>query len=574
MHRSHRPKPEILFEIGQDMQAGNVNATAIAAAWAAKLSVSKQTIFRWVKESNHYSSGKKKKRTAGKINPELEQHLWNLATIYHCITDPRKPDSRSKMPLWVAKDTYVNSRLPEKIKLPSDGRILQYFRQLKISRRDKELPTPKLKMRTLHSNHVFAYDTGVCDYYLGKDKQIIHIPGAHQYPGKERFDKKRRLVRHIIIDMFSGAFYVYYTFQQKRIDYADFLYTALKAKEGDFIFHGLPKVLLMDNDVGLRSRVIMGALALLGIKVPPIKPYHAWVKGTVEGLMKIWARVFEARFLLDQYGDLDKINELAVTYAVKFQKTRVHSRTKMTRFAAWDKYIIDPETGESHLVEMPDYNTYKQLFFMKPVTRQVDKQGLLKYEGQVYKVPGIYSAKVDVIRHLYLYEAEKAITIMYPSAEENPENYLTFEVTQMTVRPSVKVEGGYLDSDIVVGEEYGRIVKDQRTRNLEKVQKTERPKNLRPFDIPIPPEDNIAYIIKTGKPATVTPVQTFDPDIYTKTQVKAMVRKALKRSRGLSVEEAEYINTLEGDKFSLEKIDEIVELFKTNTLQNQQRRTS
>lgn len=559
-----------LFQIGQEMQAAQ-RATEVAQTWAEKLGYSYKTIFKKVNDAGFYNSGKKTKHNAGQLSPELQEHIYKIAAVYHTIPKKRKAAIEGKLPLELAIEMYLDS-LDDEIDIPGPGRIYQILRQQKISRRHKKLPTPKLRMKTLYPNHVFAYDTGVCNYWKAPDGKIKLIPKAHDYPGKERYNKKTRLVRHIIIDLFSGAFYLWYTFQQKQVDYFEFLYKAFAVKDDKFIFHGLPKIILMDNDVGLRSLVLMRFLAYLDIKVPIIEPYSPWIKGVVEDMMKHVARWFESRLMFqEQESDIDKINEWATAWAIKYQKTRRHSRHRMTRFECWDKLIINPETRESHLREIPDFDTCQRLLHFDPETRKVDKQGQVRYKGEIYVVPGLYNTKVDVLQHLYLYQKNKAITVSYPSAEECTDNFLEYEVQKLTLLPDVIGVGNYPENAVVIGEEYGKIVEDTTTRNLKTVAnltddvvKTLKPMNFKD-------DTGIEYITKTGTTVEVAAEQSFDDRVYNKTKVKLEVSRQLRRK--LNPFELKYISDLEDRMFSTEEITEFITLFVENLQKNKRKRS-
>jgi len=564
-----RVNTNTLFQIGQEMQAAR-KATEVAQTWAANLGYSYKTIFKKVRDAGFYESGKKKRHNAGRLDPVLQDHIYKIAAVYHTIPRKRKPGIEGKMPLELAVEMYRDS-LDHEIELPTPGRIYQILRQQKISRRHKKLEKPKLRMKTLHPNHVFCYDTGVCNYWMDPDGKIQLIPRAHDYPGKERYNKKTRLVRHIIIDMFTGAFFVWYTFQQKRVDYFEFLYKAFAQKEGGFIFHGLPGILLMDNDIGLRSHILMRFLAYLNIKVPVIEPYSPWVKGTVEDMMKQVARWFESRLMFQETADIDKINEWANAWAIKFQKTRKHSRHKMSRFECWDRYIINPETGESHLREIPDFQTCQKLLHFDPEPRNVNKQGEISYKGKTYIVPGLYNTKVDVIEHLYLYEKNNAITVSYPSAEECKDNYLDFEIQKVTLLPDETGVGNYPENAVVIGDEYGRLVNDRATKNLKIVADLTEDvvKQIKPMNF----TDNtgIEFIPKTGTLVEVATEQDYSENMYTKRQVKLEVSRQLRRP--LNTFELTYIADLEDRKFSTEEIKGFISIFVDNSQKNRKKRS-
>jgi hypothetical protein len=521
-------------------------ASPIARKWADKLDISPKYIFKLVKKHGYYTSGKKRKANAGQIPSHLIDHIYTLAAIYHKLQANRKPGVKGKMPLEVAREMF-EYRFQD-IQLPTSSTIYSYLRKLNISRKDIQTPAPKMSMKTLHPNHVWAYDTGVCDYYLEADDTIMYINQADHYKNKpNKLDKKRRLVRHLIVDLYSGAFFIYYTETQTRLDYADFLYMAFAPKQDPrYILHGVPKAMLMDNDVGLRSYPIMRMLSYLDVKVPHIEPYRPWVKGAVEELMKTWARWFETRFLYQKTADIDTINQWAFDYAVKFQKERTHTRHRMTRFECWDSYI----TG--HLKEIGDHTSFQRLVHLDPVTRQVNSEGYFPYKKGKYKAPGLYTTTVDVVEHMHLYAENKGLTVFWPSETENKDNFIDFEVQQFTVLPEAIDLAGYEDSNIILMEQGGYIEPTQRMKNIEKVKAVDVDNmGLKPMDIK--DKSGIEFIPKTGTPINTASDFKFEEKLYTLTQLKLEIANKLRRP--LKRAELDHIKTLPGEKFSKDDIN-------------------
>lgn len=545
---------ECLIQIGKEMNDAP-KASIIAKEWADKLGLSYKTIFNLCKKLGVYDSGKKRKSTAGQIDEATKEEVFKLAAIYHTLQPNKKPGVKGKMPLEVALEIYYHNFPDAKLK-GSTSTIYSYFRKFKISRKDIQLPAPKISLKTLYPNQLWCYDTGVCDYYLDKDDKIIYISASEDYKNKAgRYNKKRRLVRHLIIDMFSGAFFVYYSHTQTRIDYADFLFLAFSQKDDiRYIFHGIPEGILMDNDAGLRSYPLMRLFKYLNVQIPKIEPYRPWAKGAVEELMKTWARWFETRFLFQKSADLDTINKWAQEYAIKFQKTRIHSRHHETRFACWDKYITN------HLTEICDYKSFKRLVHMEAVTREVNSEGYFSYKGPKYKAPGLFSTTIDVVEHLHAYAESKAVTIFWPSQKENQDNYLDFEVQQYTVTPENITLGGYEDSNVTALLEQGKSPSDERTINKQKVLDINASDmKLKSMDIPDTSSSEIEFIPKTGASHNVSSQYNFNDKIYSKTQLKLQL--ATKMRRILHKSEIDHINNLTDETFSTEDLENLFNFF-------------
>lgn len=510
--------------------------------------IPKKTAWRKIKEYG-YHSGRKTRSDAGVIPEELKNHLYAVANLYH-----RKRKRESKTPLERAVELYVDACPEAKDILPSTSHIHSLFRKLGLSRRHIKAPTPKLEIKCKFPNHVHFLDSSICRYYISKKNNILFIPTATNYKNKpDRYVSKQVLVRNIIIDGCSGAYFVWYSTTQTALDWTDFLFNAWKYKE-DFLFHGVPYVLIMDNDAALRSYAFLKLLNYLQVKVPDVEPYHPWVKGYVEQIHDSWERWFESGFMFleKKVADLDLINQWAYDYSIRFQSTRKHSRHGMTRFDAWQKGI------QEHLRELPDYHTYRKLFHFKPETRTVKSNGKFLYYGE-YKLTDteLFGKKVDVIKYPYEYQKNKAVTVVYPSSKENPRNFLLPENEKKvyTVIPIQKDNYGY---NIMSHpwEEYKGLKHTASMNNQKEVEKVEIPE-IKPFKTP---EPSMIHMPVKGEQIEVKPDYEPREIEYTKTFLKMQLVKRLHRS--LSQEESDYIANLGKETFKEEDIQALEKLFR------------
>lgn len=552
--------------VGREMNESPV-AKPVAEKYARKFGFSTKTIYRKARRYGNYDSGKKQRADAGKLDPEVEMHLWNIAAIYLKLPDKVKSSNKeSKTPLEVAVEMYIQSfELPPR--LPSISRIHQIFRDWGISKRYMQMPQAKLQLKSNNPNHVQQYDSSVCLLYLDPDEGITPISKSEDYKNKEfgrllnqEAKKKRRLVRHIVIDHYSGAFYVEYSFKQEIINYADFLYNAWAAKDDGFIFHGAPKVFFIDNDSGLRSHAMMRLYANLEIEVPPIEPYHAWVKGVAENFHRVWELRFESRFLHQKSNSLEQINAWAREYAIKFQKNFVHRRHRRTRFDMWN--TIEKE----QIREIPDYQTFQKLVYANPVSRKVNYRGKFTYYDRKqkvtfeYEVPDLRNRWVDVIVHPYLFSKNQAVTVYWPSQKDSQETFLTEEIQKLTVLPTYTNQGGFAEKSetaVTVGE-FKDVTPTKSEKNIAKVKAMKVPE-LKPFDNQ-KPVDDIEFIPKTGTPIIPEVEREFTSITYKSLiQFKAALVDWL--GRRLEPEEQAYIKSMRKKEFTQEDLEHCVTRF-------------
>jgi hypothetical protein len=556
--QSNEMTPDLWHRIRAEVDQ-HKTAAPVVKKWAKRLNCSRQVIYTNLGLFTSWSSGKKKRKDAGLIDPVLEDHLWNIAAIWLKVPDKVKSSqAESNTPLEAAVESYVDSFDQPPI-LPSLPRIYQIFRGWEISRKHTRNPKATRKIRSLYANQVHQYDTSVCRYWLNPDDQILFIPKSTDYKNKElkKLMKKRRLVRHVLIDHFTGAFFVYYSFRQRIIDYEYFLYDAWREK-GKYIFHGAPDMLILDHDSGLRSHALMRLYKNLGIEVPEGKPYVPWEKGTVEGFNRIWERRFEWRFLFQQSGDLDQINQWAYDYAIKLQTTKKHRRHKHTRFDYWYNNI------DGHLREIPAKNDFMKLAYMKPVPRLLDHSGEFSYDNNKYEVKDLRNQWVDVIVRPDLYEKNKAVTYFWPSEKESREMLLNHEIRSETILPVGTAPGEFIASANEWGT-YSKVEPTQGEKNLEKVAKREIPE-IKPFDHL---ETNVQYIPKKGKVIQTEETRSFGPITYKPVQALIEIRDRM--GRRLTKEETAQIEAENNQSFTEDDIKRFVKLFKQGVYQRKEK---
>jgi hypothetical protein len=292
--------------------------------------------------------------------------------------------------------------------------------------------------------------------------------------------------------------------------------------------------------------------------VPAVKPYSPWVKGYVERMMFTWETWFESRFLFmdKQIADLDQINTWAYEYAIEFQNTRIHSRTKQTRFAAWNNNI------SGHLRELPDYQTFRKLLHGDPVHRKVNAQGIFSYGAGAIKYQvkdsELFNNWIDVIEYPFSYKSNLAVTILYPSSKENPRNFLLPEKKKYTLLPYELDMHGYPETAHPWGE-FRAIKHTDSMNNFKEVDETPIP-NVDPF---MTKQSDISYRPQTGTPIQPKNIIEPRPIEYTKTEAKLHIAEALKR--GLHPIEVSQVNNTKKDTFTLEEINEFVKLFKVQS---------
>jgi len=207
--------PEFWQEISEKIRFSKT--TAVVSEVSEKFGLSPSTIYRNLRKYG-WSSGRKREKK-GPLTLTKDDIL-KIAKIYH--GRKKKYYFDSKMSVELAVEIYkqeLKEQGTEK-EFPSVSTIARWLRDVGLSRKKVNAPSPKLRMRTLYSNHVHMYDTSVCRFYLkqGKVSKIERLLLRDYYKNKEyRYKDKVRLVRHVLVDHLSGAFFVKYSFTENII---------------------------------------------------------------------------------------------------------------------------------------------------------------------------------------------------------------------------------------------------------------------------------------------------------------------------------------------------------------------
>lgn len=266
------------------------------------------------------------------------------------------------------------------------GTINRILRERRISKMHMKAPAPHTEMRSLHPNHVHAYDVSVCIQYYLKNGRLGVIDERDFYKNKpENFEKiKTRLLRYLVVDHFSGAFHLKYydTTGETRDNFYDFLMEAWAEKSDEKLpFHGVPFLLLMDNGAANKARATVAMLERLGVEVPKGRPYNPRKQGAVETIHSVIEEWFESGLRLQPAYTVEQLNAWAVDFMAWFQATQKHTRHKQPRFQRWMQ--IRPDT---ELRLLPADDLMQDLFANPEEECLVNGDYSIRFRGNRYYV--------------------------------------------------------------------------------------------------------------------------------------------------------------------------------------------
>jgi len=373
---------------------------AVILKYKERTGLSNQHLYRIAAEYG-FESGRKKRADSGVLKTGLtDQQIELIASLlYETGRENKGPIMPVERAIQIAE---MNGYLePGQVTPSTMNRIL---RERQMSKKHMKEPTPHTPMKSLHPNHVHVFDVSVCIQYYMKDGKLGIMDERDFYKNKpENFAKiKKRLLRYLLVDHFSGAFiFKYYnTTGETQENLWDFLKWAWAGNHHEKIpFRGVPFILLMDTGSANKSHAIVNFLERLGVTIPKGLPYNPRRQGACETTHTIVEEWFESGLRIQQGTSEEQINIWALDMAAWHQAFKLHTRHGMPRTQLW--LTITKEQFR----ELPDEETLQEVYVDKEEPRLVSGEYTISFKGNDYNVrhvPGIMkNAKVRIIQKLY-----------------------------------------------------------------------------------------------------------------------------------------------------------------------------
>lgn len=411
----------------------------VLASYSQKTGYNLQALYR-IAQENGFSSGRKRRADKGETALTEKQIEFIASLIYTTRREVKGPI----MPVECALEIAIDNGIVEPGRI-SASRLADLLRERQINKVALKTPEPSTAMRSLHPNHVHVFDVSVCVQYYLKSGRGLRIMDERDFY-KNKLDKylevKTRLLRYVICDHFSGAFYLHY--YDARGETADLLYDfitrAWMHKDDErYPFRGVPFVILMDSGAANTAGTTVAFLKRLGIDIPPGLPYNAQRQGAVEVLHNIIEGWFESRLRIQPAHTIEDLNAWAYDFLIWFHAAREHRRHKMTRTQCW--LLIQ----EDQLREIPDREILQDLYARPEEERTVDAFYEISFRGKPYRlkhIPGLFrGAKVQAILKPWKWPK---IDISYKDE--------IYEASPVDVLP--KELGGFRADAAIIGQEF------------------------------------------------------------------------------------------------------------------------
>jgi hypothetical protein len=424
--------------------ADHGNKGALLASWSERTGMSRRALYRAAAEFG-YSSGRNKRSDAGTLRCGLTDGQIELvaALVYETRREVKGPIMPVERALEIAVDSgYIE---PGQV---SVSRMQQLLREREINAAALKEDSPAQPMRSLHPNHVHVVDASVCVQYYLRGKAGMRIMDEREFY-KNKLHKfaniKLRLLRYVITDHFSGAFWVRYfnTTGETQQNIYDTLVEAWSPKADPRMpFRGVPYILLMDAGSANTARGMTSFLDRLGVEVPKGMPHNSRRQGSAEVTHNIWEMWFESGLRLDPAQTIEDLNAKAVDMAIHLNGNKKHTRHGMTRTEAW--LLITPE----HLRELPSRDILQELLIYtgSDLTRRVSREYSISYrarEWSVRHIPAIVPGRSTV---------QVVVRPYTPDVIAAEFNGAVYDLTE--IKTLASSEGGFRADSAVIGAGY------------------------------------------------------------------------------------------------------------------------
>ena len=309
---------------------------------ASALRVSVQTGYRYLERYAAWASGKKPRRDKGETCVP-ESLCRKIAELMLFPRANGKQIMTLKLAVTIAKSSGEGIADPEtgEITMPSVETISRAMRQYGCHPEQLRKGKPTGRVRSLHPNHTWLLDASVCILYRIRGTKRVVFLDERSYNAKKPKNLaeigNRRIVRYVVVDHTSNAFYVRY--EQAAGETAEGVLRTLIEFIADRGHHdpahGLPSILYTDPGPANTASLITNFCEQLDIRLIHHAPGAANATGAVEVHQDIIEKQFESRLRFIDVPDVAYLQSEADRWRRHFCARAEHSRLKTTRNNAW-----------------------------------------------------------------------------------------------------------------------------------------------------------------------------------------------------------------------------------------------
>jgi len=537
----------------------------IVARAAQFLSCSKDRVYRGLKAAG-WDAQRQRRRDRGASQVSREEAAMVASIMRQSTRDSGKRLLSVEAALEIALANPESSGVTTQASADTYARVM---REHGLHPDQVGRATPHTQMRSEHPNHVHQFDVSVCVlYYLDKGGLAV-MDAKRFYKNKPQNAAKvvnQRVLRYLITDHYSGAFYVEYFLAagEDQETLFEFLMRAWPERGHPHDpFHGVPQMMVWDAGSANQSHLIRNLLDQLQVTHWAHIPGQPRSKGQVERTHDLVERGFEGRLSLLKVESLEALNEAAHAWMRNFNAKKIHTRTRTTRYGLWQ--TIRPD----QLRLCPPRELCEQLLRTKPEPRKV--RGDLTIS---YAIKGFDSATYSVAELPGVRIGEPVIVTVNPYRAPNVFVALKEDGEQVECLPLERDAAGfYLDSP-VFGVNYAakpdtdvdasRKAMDKAAYGADTQQELDkaRAKRQTPFNGEIDPisyleaETLPAYMARRGTAVDIANAGT--ATLAPLSHIEALKLLRARLGRGLTTDESDLVKERHPEGVPEEQLDDLV----------------
>lgn len=453
----------------QAAQAGHGGKSAVYAAAAAELQISRATLLRHLAQVAVKAERRQRSDAGGVELTHADAEL--IATM---LMESHRKNNKRLLSIGQAVEILRANGMVTAARLDAETGELVPLSDTAISRGlrahalhpDQLLrPAPAVELKSLHPNHVWQIDASMCVlYYLatGNSKEAgLQVMDAKKFYKNKPANLKRiendRVWRYVVTDHNSGALFNHYVWgAESGQNLAESFIAAIQPR-GDDPFHGVPLILMMDMGSANTSGLFTNLARRLQVRLLPHAPENARATGQVENAQNIVERSFESGLRLQPVSSIEELNAFARRWAHWINANKVHSRHGRTRFEQW------LTIGEEQLRIAPSPELCRELLTHAPERRKVTDKLRVSFRGREFDVRSVPRVMVgetlQVTFNPYILDAACIVDVADDGAE-----------MLHSVPVVAKDDAGFAETANVIGEDYRRHADTRADTNRKAVE--------------------------------------------------------------------------------------------------------